>query len=157
MSALGPAAACLERTRSTVLNVLVAVGVGIAISGLVLRGRESVMTFQAPAAVRRGLIGSLLVVFTVSYASRRILGSRTALADPAQRDARFYRAHVVSAAIGALAIPLGFVYGWVVRHRLEDVGPFWIAALALGILAFPRAHELEGFDTPGREPSDPPA
>lgn len=158
MSSLGPAAAdCLERTRSSVLNVLVGVGVAIAVSGLALRGREIPMGAQAPEPVRRGLIGVLLAVAVASYASRRILGNRTALADPARRYARFYRAHVVSAAVGALAIPLGFVYGWVVRHRLEDMGPFWIAALALGFLAYPRAHELEDFDTPAREPSGPPA
>jgi hypothetical protein len=149
------AAACLHRTRSTVLNILVVVGIGIAVSGLLLRGRDRWMASQVPAPVRRGLLGGLLAITLVSYSSRRVMSSRSALADPAQRFPRFVRAHVLSASIGALAIPLGLLYGWVVRARLEDVAPFWVAGLALGLLAFPRAHELEGFDTPTLEPSEP--
>jgi hypothetical protein len=55
---------------------------------------------------------------------------------------------VAAAAVGALAVPLGLVYGWTVRPRLDAVAPFWVAALALGFLALPRVHELEGFDAP---------
>jgi hypothetical protein len=40
------------------------------------------------------------------------------------------------------------VYGWIVRPRLDAVAPFWVAALALGFLALPRAAELDGFDAP---------
>ena len=43
------------------------------------------------------------------------------------------------------------------RPQLDAVAPYWIAALALGFLALPRAHELEGFDDPipTPEPSEP--
>jgi hypothetical protein len=40
------------------------------------------------------------------------------------------------------------VFGWLISPRLEAVLPFWITALVLGILAYPRGQELEGFDAP---------
>ena len=45
-----------------------------------------------------------------------------------------------------------------IRPRLGDVGPFWAVALVLGLLALPRADELEGFDRtppPRRRPGPP--
>jgi hypothetical protein len=39
-----------------------------------------------------------------------------------------------------------------VRPRLDGVAPFWVAALALGVLALPRSVALEGLDEPGAEP-----
>src|SRR3954451_22445400 len=133
MNDLGPAAsACLGRTRSAVLNILVAVGVGIAASGLLLRWRDRGALFRAPDGIRQAMLGALLALVVASYLGRRILGRRSTLRDPARRAARFYRAHVVSAALGALAVPLGLVYGWMVRPRLDGVAPFWVAALALG-------------------------
>ena len=43
-------------------------------------------------------------------------------------------------------MPLGLAYGWLVRPRLDAVGPFWVAALTLGFLALPRARQFEDLD-----------
>ncbi len=95
----------------------------------------------------------MLVV--IGYLVRRIGTRRSALRAPASRASRFYRAHVAAALMGSLAVPLGLLHGWAVRPQLEAVAPYWVAALALGFLALPRAHELEGFDDPMPEPSEP--
>jgi hypothetical protein len=140
--------ACLERTRSVVLNILVAVGCGIGASGLLLRWRDHTALLRASDVTRQALLSGLLVLVVASLLCLRIGASRRALRDPARRTARFFRAHVLAAALGGLAIPLGLVYGWIVRPRLDGVAPFWVAALALGFLALPRAHELDDFDEP---------
>jgi hypothetical protein len=141
-------AACLERTRSAVLNVLVAVGCGIAVSGLLVRWRDRWALERSSEATGRALLLGLAALVVLSYATRRALAGRAALRDPVHRASRFYLGHVLSATVAALAVPLGLAYGWLVRPRLDAVGPFWVAALALGSLAFPRAAELEGFDEP---------
>src|SRR4051794_6791404 len=99
------AQACLERTRSAVLNVLIAIGLGIAVSGVVLRYRDHSALFRAPDSLRRGMLGGLLVLVVVSYLSRRVLGRRSALRDPAGRASRFFRAHVIAPSAGSLAVP----------------------------------------------------
>ncbi len=158
---LEPAAlACLERTRSAVLNVLVAIGVGIAASGFFLAGRDRA-GLDPTSDLARILVRvdrlDLLTLIVIGYVVRRIGTRRSALSDPADRASRFYRAHVATALLGGLAVPLGLMHGWAVRPQLDAVAPYWIAALAIGFLALPRAHELEGFDepiaTPG--PSEP--
>ncbi len=68
---------------------------------------------------------------------RRFGAGRSRLRDPGRRASRFYQAHLTSAVVGSLAIVLGLCYGWWVRPRLDAVSPFWVAALALGILALP--------------------
>lgn len=146
-------AACLERTRSAVLNVLIAVGVGILVSGLILGRRDRGALLWSERAEGRALHLVLFGLIAASVAVRRILSSRSALQKGDARAARFYRAHVLSAAVGALAIPLGFFYGWAIRPSLQAMAPFWVAGLALGVLALPRARELDDFD----EPMPPPA
>jgi hypothetical protein len=148
-AALEPAAVtCLDRTRSGVLNVLIVVGAGIAVSGWILGRLDRGALLWDTIMARRV---SIAVVFGLLVASRLILragSSRSALRDPETRARRFGRSHVVAAIVGALAVPLGFVYGWAVKPRLEDIGPFWVVALASGVLAVPRSHELAGFDEP---------
>jgi hypothetical protein len=147
MTGRQPAAlACLERTRSAVVSILVAVSCGIGASGLILRWRDRTALLRGSDGTRQALLGSLFLLVVASFLSKRVIASRRALRDPARRAARFFRAHVLAAALGALAIPLGLVYGWIVRPRLDGVAPFWVAALALGFLALPRAHELDDFD-----------
>jgi hypothetical protein len=156
MAALEPAArACLERTRTAVANILVAAGIGIALSGLVLGPRDRGALGRSSEWARRGALLGLLTLVVSSFAVRRIGARRAALRDPARRAARFGRAHVRAAALAALAVPLGFAFGWAVDPRLEAVVPFWVAALAMGSLAVPRAHDLEGFDSPMLESSEP--
>jgi hypothetical protein len=151
-----PSAACLERTRSAVLNVLVVVGLGIAASGVLLRWRDRWAAARGPEWLRRALLGALLAVVVVSYVTRRVLAGRELLRDPAARLARFHRGHLLAAVVAALAVPLGLAYGWFIRPRIDAVAPFWIAALALGFLALPRGAELEGLDEPaGRSESEP--
>jgi hypothetical protein len=142
-------AACLERTGSAVLNVLVVDGCGIAASGLVLGrlGWGDVARWD-PAAALRGAYFVLIGLTIFSFALRRILGSRAALRNPSRRAARYYWAHVLGAALGTLALPLGFAYGWLIRPVPREIIPFWVVALALGLLALPRQAELEGFDRP---------
>jgi hypothetical protein len=156
MTPLEPTAlACLERTRAAVANVLVLAALGIAGGGLLLRWRAGQALPRAPESVRQALEVALFGLIASSILVRRWVGSRSGLRDPSRRAARFSRAHLSSAAIGALAVPLGLVYGWTVRPRLDAVGPFWVAAVALGALAWPRATELEGFDAPMPEPNEP--
>jgi hypothetical protein len=147
MTALEPAARlCVERTRSAVLNTLIGVGIGIAASGFILRTREGIPRAQRSEETRRALYGSLFALVIASYSTRRIGASRAALQDPTRRAARYFRAHLVATLIGALAIPLGLIYAWMVGPRLDAVAPFWIAALALGFSSLPRAIDLDGFD-----------
>ena len=149
MTELEPAAlACLERTRKAVLNILMAVGGGIAVSGLLLRWRDRSALSRASDGFRLAMLCGLFVVVIASYLCSRIGASRSSLRNPESRAARFFRAHVLAALVGALAIPLGLVFGWTIRPRLDAVAPFWVAALALGFLALPRAHELDGIRHP---------
>jgi len=147
----GPDAAALDRTRSAVLNVLIVAALGIALSGGALRQRDPAGTPFSPVRVRGPAQVALAALFAASVAARRIIASRTALRDPARRASRLYRGHVVAAVVGALAVPLGFAYGWEAEPDLRAIAPFWVAALALGILAIPRASGLDDLDDP-REP-----
>lgn len=154
MSAPTPANVSMEQTRSAVLNVLVAVGTGIAVSGWLLRWRDHWAFFPASETLRQGMMAGLVGVAVASFVVRRVLTGRQALRDPERRGSRFYRGHVLAALVAALAVPLGLAYGWVVRPELKAVGPFWVAALALGFFALPRAYELENFDD-GDQPEAP--
>lgn len=138
----------LLRTRNAVLNVLIADGMGIAIAGGLLRWRAWLPVPSVGESVRAGLLSGLVAVALVSYVTRRTMTSRQALRDPRNRDLAFLRGHVFSAAIGGLAVPLGFAFGWFVRPTLEAVGPFFLVALTLGALAWPRQHELDDLNWP---------
>jgi len=140
--------ACLERTRSAVLNVLVADGLSILASALVLRNFGPVSIGIEPERMHKGLFGSLFVVFAVGVMILRTLGSRDRLAEPGARASRFFRAHLIAAAVGWLAMPLGLIFGLTVEPSLRGVAPFWLAAMILGKLAYPRAIELGDFDEP---------
>jgi hypothetical protein len=153
---LDPASlSCLERTRSGVLNVLVVVGVFVALTGLLLRGRAAGAPWPLPPRLNDAMLLSLILIFVVSSLLRRVLGRRSRLRDPRLRGTRFYWGHLLPAAIGALAAPLGLVHGWLISARLEAILPFWVTALVLGVLAYPRGRELEGFDTPMDLPGVP--
>jgi hypothetical protein len=147
---------CLRRTRSGVLNVLVGVGVVVAVTGLVLRGRAEGALQPIPAGLRQTMLAVLIGIFVLSSILRRAMGGRARLRDPVRRGRRFYLAHVLPAAVGALAAPVGLVHGWLISPRLAAVLPFWLAALVLGILAYPRGRELDEFDRP-MEPEGEPA
>ena len=143
---------CLRWTRSGVLNVLVVVGLFVALSGALLRGRGGP---DVPAEMNRRSqpfhIG-LLVIFVVSTFVRRSLGLRSRLRDPQHRARKFYWAHVIPAMLGGLAAPLGLFHGIAVSGRLQAILPFWITALVLGVLAYPRGRELEGLGAPMASP-----
>jgi hypothetical protein len=148
--ALDPASrACLARTRSAVLNVLVAMGLTIAVSGWLLHTRAAAdQRPQPPKSVHLGLMTGLLVLGTASYLSRRLMGRRSALREPSRRARLFFWSHVLPALLAALAAPLGLAYGWLIVPRLEVVIPFWVVPLALGFLSLPREGELADFDRP---------
>src|SRR4051794_5190530 len=104
------AVACQERTRSAVLNILVVMGGGIAVSGWAL-GRLDRGAFIGNAALlERGAFTALLAIVVFSHTWLRIGTGRTALRDPERRATRYYRAHVIAALIAALAVPLGYAY-----------------------------------------------
>jgi len=139
---------CLKQTRSGVLNVLVGVGAVVALSGALLRRRANDVVVPAPVVLNQVLFFCLIVIFVLSTVTRRVLGRRVRLRDPHLRGSRFFWGHVIPATIGALAAPLGLLYGWLVSPRIEAILPFWLAALGLGILAYPRGRELEDLGAP---------
>jgi hypothetical protein len=146
---LDPASrACLARTRSAVLNVLIAVGLTIAASGWLLRMRAGAAGPQPAGTLHDRLMLLLLALGVTSYLSGRLMGRRAALSDPSRRESLFFWSHVVPALIAALSAPLGLLYGWLIRPRLDAVIPFWIVPLALGLLSLPRATELADFERP---------
>ena len=159
MSPAAPDADWLEKTRSTVLNLVVAAGFGIAVSGGLLRWRDRWAVSRAPASVGSGLTVALIALGVSSYLVRRTISGRGALRDPETRGVRLFRGHVASAALAVLAVPLGLAYGWFVRPRLDAVAPFWVVALALGLLALPRSRDLQDLDAPRLDPetNGPPA
>src|SRR3954454_2252200 len=95
----------IDRTRSAVVNVLVAVAAGIAASGWLLRGREII---QAPPGgtdrAHQVAMTALLGLVAIGYATLRIGSGRTGEG----------RSRVAVAIVGALAIPLGLAHGWYV-------------------------------------------
>jgi len=147
---------CLKRTRSAVLNVLVGVGLTIAIGGWLLRGRTEAGQPPKPQRLHEVLMAALIVLAVASYLVRRSARRPVAATDPSHRQATFYRSHVLAATIAALAAPLGIVYGWWIDPRLEAVIPFWVVPLALGFLAIPRGHELDDFDRSSTNPGASP-
>jgi hypothetical protein len=148
-----PAAqACLERTRSAVLNVLVGVGLTIAIGGWLLQGRAAAERPAPPRGLHDSLMLILIGLAVASYIVRRGSGRRVARLDSGRRESAFFWSHVLAAAIAAPGAALGIVYGWWVDPRLEAVIPFWVVPLALGFLAVPRSRELDDFDRPAPGP-----
>lgn len=139
-------ATALERARSAVMNVLVVVGLGIAASGFFLGRKERGEVLVPPRDLDLWTYGGLMLLCLASVLARRVLASRDRLRDRRTRASRFWTAHVLAAALGALALPLGFAYGWLVRPRIDGVGPFWVVALALGAMAYPRAYALRDLD-----------
>jgi|GEM_PF-949481 len=139
---------CLERTRERVVQVLILIGLTIMISGLILGQLGLRVTVADVEGWRRLLYGGLIGVVVASHLTRRIMGSRERLREPDTRGERLLRTRVVSAMIGWVAAPLGLIYGLTIDPRLETVALFWAAAMVLGVLALPRAAELEGFDEP---------
>jgi hypothetical protein len=139
---------CLKQTRAMVINLLATSVAVMLLGGLALRGMDRGATLWPETLATRLAHGFLFGIIFLSYCSRRALASRSALRDPERRGRRFYRAHVLSASIAALAVPLGLAHGYAIRPRLDAVGPFWVAALALEFLAIPRGYELTDFDAP---------
>lgn len=147
--AIAPEAAlCLAKTRARVVNVLILTGLTIMATGLILGPLGLRVIVADVEGWRRLLYGALVGVVVASHLNRRVMGSRDRLRDPETRGERFARTRVVSALIGWLAAPLGLIYGLTIDPRLETVALFWAAAMVLGVLALPRAAELEGFDDP---------
>ena len=128
--------------------MLVGVGAVVALTGALLRSKADDVVVPVPDRLNRVLFLCLIVIFVVSTVTRRVLGRRDRLRDPHLRGPRFFWGHVVPAAIGALAAPLGLLYGWLVSPRLQVILPFWLAALVLGILAYPRSRELLDLGAP---------
>src|SRR5262245_8082883 len=87
---------CLARTRSAVLNVLVAIGLMIAVSGWILRPRAAGVLVQDPRkaiATHHALHAGLIILAVASFLSRRIMARRATLSDPRRRASRFYWSH----------------------------------------------------------------
>jgi hypothetical protein len=132
----------LDRTRAHVLNVLVVIGLSIAVSGWLLRQRALAWQPRPARTMSDALYGALIALAATSYVSRRMLASRTARAAPEHFESFFYWAHVGPVLIASLAVPLGFAYGWLVRPELDAIIPFWAVPFVLGFLSLPRRSEL---------------
>jgi hypothetical protein len=139
---------CLERTRTAVFNVLIAIGLFIALSGALLRYWTLALDPAASRRLHQELLVGLLVISVISYATRRILSQRRVHRQGASRESLFYWSHVLPALIAALAAPLGLIYGLWIDRSVQSVVPFWVVALALGSLALPRTHELDCSEQP---------
>jgi hypothetical protein len=133
--------ACLERTRSHVLNVLVAVGLTIAVSGWLLRERALSWQPRPAKTLSDSLYGILIALAAASFIARRVLKARVAGAGPERFERLFYWAHVGPALFASLAVPLGFAYGWLVRPGIDAIIPFWAVPFVFGFLSFPRRSE----------------
>ena len=143
------AVACLTRTRSAVLNVLVGVGAAIAASGWVLGRHDPDMALPwGSLKTRRAFMIALGALIALSYLVLRLVAGRESLRGPSTRASRFFKGRVAAASVAALSVPLGFAHGWFLDPRLEALAPYWVAALGLGFLALPRGHELDDFDEP---------
>jgi hypothetical protein len=140
--------ACIDRTKSAVLNVMVAEGAAIAVSGWGLGRLDHGAVLGNQVLAWRLMMALLFLILLFSRVLLRVGAGRAALRNPRRRSARFLLAHVGSAMIGALAVPLGVVYGWAIEPTLSGIAPFWVVALGVGFLSLPRAVELEGFDHP---------
>jgi hypothetical protein len=140
--------ACLLRTRSAVLNTLVGVGLSIAVSGWLLRGRAETWQPRPATVWKETLTGGLIVLGMASYLSLRIMCQRARRSQPDARLSRFFWSHLIPALIAAAILPLGFAYGWMVAPQLDAVIPFWVVPLALGFLSLPRQRELRDFHDP---------
>src|SRR4051794_10619551 len=89
------ATACLERTRSAVLNVLVVVGAGIAASGWILGRHDPDAALPwGPERTGRAFMAALLVLGGFAYLLLRVGSGREALREPAQRASKFFKAQV---------------------------------------------------------------
>ena len=146
--------ACLARTRLAVLNVLVGVGLAIALGGVLLRGRAEVHRPPPPDGLPDAWMSGLLALILASCVLRSVLTRRAPYVAPGRRASAFFWAHVLPAAVIAWAAPLGIAYGWWVNPRLDQgVWRFWGVALALGFLFLPRSSEIDAFHGPTPEPS----
>jgi len=134
-----------KRTRGAVLNVLILTSVGIALSGIVLARRPVPAPTEATREIARQTFGGLIGVVLLSYVYRRMFGSASRLQEKGRLE-RFRRARIASALIAGAAVPLGFAHGYYVRPTLDGVAPFWVAALALGVLAVPKNADLAEAD-----------
>ncbi len=137
---------CLARTRSHVLNVLVAVGLAIAVSGWLLRARARAWQPRQASSLSEVLYIALGVLTAASYVARRMLQARASRVGQGS-DSQFYWSHVGPAAAAALAVPLGFAYGWLVAPRLDAIAPFWAVPFVIGFLCLPRQSELAACET----------
>ncbi len=151
----GQGNARLDRTRSHVLNMLVVVGLAIAVSGWLLRQRALAWQPRPAKTLNDLLYAVLIALAAASYISRRVLTARAARAAPERFESLFYWAHLGPALTASLAVPLGFAYGWLVRPELDALIPFWAVPFVLGFLALPRRSELNdrGDSSPPREPA----
>ena len=143
-----PQAWWLERTRSRVLNILVLDGLTILGSALAIRRWGSLDFGVDPLWTKRTLFGSLIAVVLVAMFVLRGLGGRDRLREPVSRGPRYLATRVGAVAVGWLVLPVGLAYGLLVDPSLGGVAPFWLAALVLGRLGFPRREDLDEFDEP---------
>jgi hypothetical protein len=134
--------ACLSWTRGWVLNVLVGVGLLIAVSGWLLRSHRPQATIRAARTWHDVLLCGLFGVAVCSYLLRRPRLQRLDGEPASRRAARFSWRHVGSAAVAAIGVLLGLLYGWFVDPSLRGVIAFWVVPLAFGLLALPRRGEL---------------
>jgi hypothetical protein len=142
-----PAADCLRRTRLAVAGALLAAAL-VAASGSALVAAAG-RPLTLPGFVTPRLLLSLVAgLLAISLAVLRLLGGREALRDPSTRATRFFGSRVLTAALGAPAAMLGVVHAAAFGVDPAEQSPFWVAAVAPALLAFPRGYELRDFDEP---------
>ena len=130
------------------LNVLVGVGVVVALSGALLRRRANDVVLPAPGPSEPGHVSLPVRDLRGQHDRRRVArpAGSAARSPPARAALLLGTRH--SRGDRRPGGALGLLYGWLVSPRLEAILPFWLAALVLGILAYPRGRELEDLDAP---------
>ncbi len=119
------ASACLARTRSAVLNVLVVAGLGIAASGWILGRHDPEAPPWGPDRTHRAGMAALLVLAAFAYMMLRVGSGRDALRDPSRRASRFFKARVGAAGVAARASPPSGSPPWASGSWPSRAGRSW--------------------------------
>lgn len=131
-----------DRLRSMVLNGGIAVAGGMALSGFLLRDREPLASAYSAQSLKFSFHAALIGLVLASLFLKRTLANPRTLAR-LDRPLERYQARLrVLLTLGFLAMALGLPYGLLVDPTWTGITPFWIVALGLTAICWPRRGDL---------------